>query len=81
MATDNIHIEKLGSNNYSDWRASMVFLLKAKKLWSAVDPATADDRETRASSKDASDRVRSASSESRGVSASIQCQYQAVLLL
>ena len=56
MATDNIHIEKLGSNNYSDWRVSMVFLLKAKKLWSAVAPATADDRETRASGKDASDK-------------------------
>lgn len=66
MTTDSVHIEKLGPNNYPDWKASMMFLLQAKKLWSAVAPETATDRETRASSKDTADKVADKSDEALG---------------
>ena len=50
MTSDGVRIEKLGITNWPVWKRQMSFLLKSKKLFSAVKP-DATGSETRASSK------------------------------
>ena len=50
MTSDGVRIEKLGINNWPVWKRQMSFLLKSKKLFSAINP-DATDSGTRAGSK------------------------------
>ena len=62
MTSDGVRVEKLDISNYAVWKRQINFLLKSKKLFSAVNP-DASESSTRASSKDAAEK----SEEAQGI--------------